>query len=648
VNDVVDRRRDNYQRLLKEFRDAVEEAKQAIEGLEIEAASHEVIDAVHELRQKAEDLIASADLPEGARVVIDQLVQQLGHVDVKGAVKGPVDEALEGFKAIEGDPPLSARIADAQKRLENIVPKQLGAALEAEVEQALETVRSFKPENLRAAIQKYLDDAADAIEGIDLDPALALARKPFSFLLEAVDAVKPDRLLEPVFAEYDRLLGAIPAPDPKAAASKTLEAVSGATEALSKTLAQPVTQLAGEGALEVAQAHASGAIPKPGDAVRLLGYLPRKLHEALAKLDHSAAGEVAREIDRLTGGLARDLRGVRAALWEIDARLAGSLEELLAPLAVAQVRAQLALEVHFAVDGAEAAAEVDVEAWVSAVALAGPGPLRSELATTVELARGEVRRAATAAGGETGVALERIAAALERSSLAGLEGDVDRLLTALDPEPLAAELDAFADAVLQKAPQLLTEVGDELTAAFRRFQALVLDLNPGVQAQRFLQVLDVLREELDLLNPRRLAEELDEVHAAIRAAVEAYDPTSFGPDLKAILQAIATHIRTFDPAEYLGPDALKALDETVKAVEDAVPTKALEDVGTALDDAAKTLDEIDLAGLAKDIEALLDRVEKAFDEAIDDIDQEINALIGSLRYQSANSPAGGSATVSVG
>ena len=83
----------------------------------------------------------------------------------------------------------------------------------------------------------------------------------------------------------------------------------------------------------------------------------------------------------------------------------------------------------------------------------------------------------------------------------------------------------------------------------------------------------------------------------------------------------------------------------MSAVEDAIPTQALADVGTSLDAAAQALTQIDLAGLVRDIEQLKVRVQGAVDEAIDAVERELNALIDSLRFHSDSDSA--SATVTV-
>ncbi|HEY3185147.1 MAG TPA: hypothetical protein VGJ77_20065 [Gaiellaceae bacterium] len=635
--------------VLQALRDAVEEAKEAVEGLEIEVATQQVIDAIHELREQAEELLDVEELPDPLRVLIDQVVRQLGEIDLGPVVRQPVDEAFAEFTLIE-DLNLSGKLEEVQQLIENVVPQHLGAALQEQVGEVIATIRKFRPEELRKAISEYLDDAAKAIEEIDLDPVIAEIRKPFQVVLDGVDEIKPSKLLAPLIEAFDELLGGIDLPSPEEAAQTTASAIGNVTNALSDAVAAPVRGLAPEGTVDFGAP--PGTIPgldvRPGDVVRMLGYVPRRLREELAALDRGPAGEAARTIDRLCGALARDLRAVQAQIWEVERRLEAGLDDALAPIAAAQVRAQLAIQARFAVEAdleleaqpadpevvleIDVTAEADVDVWLDAIALAGPGPTRAAIDSALEQTRAEIQRAARAAGGDARAALERTAEALERTSLGRLGGDLDGLLAALDPEPLAAEVDALVAAALRKGPELLNDLGDDLERAVRTLQRVVLDLNPGALVQRFLRVLDVLREELELLSPRKLAEELDEIHAAFRAQIEAYDPGAFAGELQGILTEVATSVREIDPSAFLTDDDLQEIGETVSAVEDAVPTEALASVGASLDDAAEALTQIDVAGLVRDIEQLKVRVQGAIDEAIDAVERELNALIDSLRF----------------
>jgi len=374
----------------------------------------------------------------------------------------------------------------------------------------------------------------------------------------------------------------------------------------------------------------------PGDIIRFLGYVPGKLREALAALEAGQLGQVLGAVDRVTAGLARDLRALATALWNVDARLHADLNATLAPLAEHQARAQLAVRARFT------AGEIDLDGTLTALALAGPGSLRHELAAPARLAREAAAATSAVLVRGVGAELDRTAAALERCLLSRLVGDADGLLAALDPEPIAAEIDALFGAVLDKAPQLVDAIGSALGAAVLRLRDLLNAFNPGVQAQKFLAVLDVVREQFDALSPRRLASELGEIHAAIRDTIAAFDPGPFITDLGNTVKAVATTLRSLDPATLIGD--ITFLKDAVAKIEGALPTKALEGIGTELTALGEQLAAVDVSGLLESVSKLGPEIVDEAEKAAEVLKQEVIALLESLRYASGSA----SASVQVG
>jgi hypothetical protein len=219
---------------------------------------------------------------------------------------------------------------------------------------------------------------------------------------------------------------------------------------------------------------------------------------------------------------------------------------------------------------------------------------------------------------------------------------VDAVLAALDPEPVAAELDALVNAVLARAPVFLNVINTQFRALINRAKRIFEELNPIAQANKFLSVLDVLREELDVFNPARLAAELAEVHAAIRAAVAAYDPIHLAEGIKAILDEIAAQLRGLDPAALLGD--LSFLDDIADRIEAALPFNALAGVGDSLREVGDELAAIDPGKLLEAIDNLPERVVTQLERAVEAIKQELIHLLESLDFFTASA----SAEVSVG
>ncbi|NWO67896.1 hypothetical protein, partial [Escherichia coli] len=86
------------------------------------------------------------------------------------------------------------------------------------------------------------------------------------------------------------------------------------------------------------------------------------------------------------------------------------------------------------------------------------------------------------------------------------------------------EIDTLVHDLFAMVPTLTTELLPDLQAFVDRLKALLNHFNPGSQAQKFLGVIDVVREELDVIDPHRLVAELAEVHGVIKATLMAYDP----------------------------------------------------------------------------------------------------------------------------
>lgn len=644
------------------FAGAVAQVKTAIDNLGVEQAGAQIVEMLHKLRQTAEAVLTAAPLPEPLRPVVEQLVHTLEGIDFD-VVFRPVKEAVA---SIQVPPDVTAKITAALHKvsdmLTHLIPSELIASLEAEIAGVLGQIRSFNPGKLLDGVTRYLNEAAQFIDGLDPTAAVDQIRAPFKVVLDAIDAAHPRKLLAPVIDAYNSALGhiQIPAPD------TTMQVVTGlfnqAGEGIAAAAMGPIGQLGGAQPAAAVPAGQSGgasgsssgsssggAAPagtpapppvggvRPGDIIRLFGFLPRKLHDALVTIEAGPAGTAIAAIDRLTAGLARDLRGLQAVLHAIETRLDAALDQELLPLGQAQTRAQLAIHAGFGAGSMQASASV------SLVATASPEAMRTALAQSLGPVRTRLRALAHGAAGSAEASIGAAATALERCQLAGIVGNLEGFLAALDPEPLAAELDALVFAALKKAPALLKEIEDDLNAAAAKLTGMVKELNPGAQAQKFVRVLDVLRQELELLNPARLADELGAIHAAIRSAVAAYDPAIFAAEIRAVLQSIAQSLRALDPAHLLGD--MTILNDLASKVENAVPTKALAGVGTELADVGAKLVAADPAALLQSIGELGPRIVDAFEQTVASIRTEIVGLLESIRYASGQASASVSVAV---
>jgi archaellum component FlaC len=636
---------DRVVQVLHDFKALMDQLTAQIDNLGIESAVEQVVTAIRELRAQAEAILSAAELPAPLRPLVGQVIDALEGIDLEGLF-GPVRDALA---QVQIPPQVNAQINDAlgqvAEKLEKAIPASLIAAIEGEIGTLLETIRQFDPKKLEAALQAYVADASAFLKNLDVTGAVTQIRGPFQTLLDAIDAVHPRKLLAPAIEAYDSLLGGLkpPAAEERDSFSTILDEAGAAA---TKELLAPVAQFTG--AQPAVTTSANAATPpatapepqladvRPGDLVRLFAWLPNKLREALQALPATVAGEALQTIDGFTAGLARDLRRLRVSIGDIEARIQEQLDEQLSLVGAAQMRAQLAIQVS--------APGVDVDVSLSALATVSTGDLAAEIETSLNDIRGEAREAAAAIAGNSAVILERAADALESFRLAGAVATIDDLLAELDPEPLAAEIDAFAVAVLKKVQEVMPTLAADLEAAIRRLRELFQELNPVAQARKFFRVLDVIREELAILSPARLADELGDIHAAIRAAVAAYDPAELAKPIAEALQKIAGSIANLSVADLLGD--VDFLEPIVKQIEAISPAAFLEDVGKQLKAVGEELQKLDPGALLDSVNQIVPRVEEGFEKAVEAIRAELIALLESLRYAADN--ASFSLEVSIG
>lgn len=631
---------------LATFQTLIDGIDSEIAALGIDTVRDQVVDHLHKLRETVSKLLSSVPLPEPLKAQVGQLARLIEGIDLDDMFK-PVREAAAALQI----PDLLAAdihqgLAEAARVVNNLIPASLAKDISAETGKFLETVRGFDPVKLLPDVHGYLDGAAQLIEGLDPRPAAETIRGPFEAALAAFDKLHPARLLEPVTSGYDALVAKIPVPEARTVVTGLRSSFDAAGTVAARAIVEPAARSAGAAGGQSVTTPA-GAADKPapvaeppdvtldnvraGDALRMLGAIPARARATLMQLEAGPAGDAMRALDGLAAGLARQARGLAGALKAAGDRLDADFDALLAALGPAQLRTQFALQARFSTDSAHFKASFEV------VGKAAPAALRAELTAAFNPARAALH-ALLSGHGSLVADLNRLAAGLEATPLARLEGDLGGLLAALDPEPLAKDLDELVHDVLAMTPKLAAELLPTVRTFVERLKALINHFNPGAQAQKFLAVIDVVREEFELLDPHRLVTELAEVHGAIKATLTAYDPRALAADLAAITQNAAKSLHALDPKTLLGD--LDFLGDITAKLAAADPGARLANVGSELADVGRRLEAVDLEGLIAAVNKLGPELVKDFEAMIEALKKEIVALLESLRY------AGGSVSVS--
>lgn len=622
--------------------DAIEQATAAVESLPLEAATQQVVDALRELGDSAREALSSVSLPEGVKPLIDQLAAEITPENVGEALREP----LAQFDALT-DIGLEEKVQVVTDAIARLVPREIISELDEILTAPMQAVLDFEPSQLKGVLAGFLDDAVDAVRAVDLTPLRETLDAPFAVIERVLDEARPSVLLRPVTEFYDQAIGDLLGENGLMGLVTRLlaplgQAVTGVVGAAGDFTRSAAAEAAG--ALGGVASAATAGAPKPGDLLRMVGVIPGRVRAALLALDQQAGEAVATLIDELIGGLAGALRGLPAPVWELHDRIVREVDAQLEAVAVAQARAQLALElraraaIEVGPDGAPVQVDLDATAGARFTAVAGAGPLglRERVKPALDLTLGAVAGTATAIAA-TATALETRAAALERSPLAA--AGLTDLLELLDVEPLAGEVDALADAAMAKVPQLVTELKDALDHATETVERLIGTYHPMKLAGQFAEVLDVLREQLDLIGPERLANELDLIYDAVRGQLDEYRPSEFVDEVQALLGTLADRIAALTLDAFPTDAELQPLTDAVNRVQDAVPAEAFGEATQVLDEAAASLTEIDLSGLAGAVDGIRDRIGDAIEVAVQAVAHEVRELLESLQYASANASA---------
>ena len=636
---------------LERFQQTIDQIAATIDQLGIEAATAQVIDVITTLRTTAEEVLKSVALPEPLRPAIEQLVAEIEQIDLD-VVFAPAFQVAEMNVAIPDE--VTQGLDAVAAALANLTPDALIAEVEDAVSQLLDVVRDFDPTTLLAGVTDAIGMAADTIRQLDPRPAVDTIRGPYQAVLDLLDDLHPDRFLAPVIRAWDGILGEVNLQSPQDAVRSLAGAINTAGEQLAQQAVTPIQQMAPAGTLEPRPAGETPApsspgspqdpadlLPvRPGDVVRLFGYLPNKLRDYISQLEATVAQQFLAQLDGLGRGLATDLRAVPEAIMGIESRVLAVWDEMLLPIGQLQFGAQLAIEANF--DGSR----IDLQGSLDAVATVRPGQLRADvdglLRETLRQVHVTAQQLITGAGNSLAYAVTQ----LEQNLLHDLTADLDDFLAALDPEPIAAELDLLIATALRRAPEALVELQDDLVAAFRRLERIIRELNPATLAQKFLTVTEVLEEQVNLLDPRRLAAELAEIHQAIKAIFLAYDPAIFAQEIFDIVDALAGALEALDPATLLGD--LADVDAVLAKIEQAVPTTALAGIDSSLKAVGARLQALDPNALIAVINALPGRLVEAITNAIAAIKAEIIALLNAIKYASANASVRVEASATVG
>ena len=626
--------------LLAEFGKALEQVNAEIEKLDIEGVSQEVISALQKLREKGEELLAQAPIPEPMRPLIQQLIKELEKMDLEALIKEPAHAALASLDIpAEIKAPLQNAMPELQKLLDNVHPDRLTAQLQAELAHHVKAITDLAQKSISGVVDGFFKELKKGLDVLDPSQVVKLLRIPYEKILAVFDNLNPELLLKPATDAYDQFLANLPLADPAKAASSTQKMIGEGGKAIGQAAAAPVKAAANPGSIRDVDADEKPPLPeipqvRPGDMIRqLLGKPMAKLHEILSQLPQTEAAKFLSGFQSLSSGLASDLRSLRAALGSFMANIEHMGASLLNSLADTEFEAGFTIESQIRLGNLQVNTQLELLGDNSSTNAS------SSLSANLALHQAAITAAVREKYTELGETLDAIADLLETHPISLLSQNLTDLLNAVDPEPLAAALDSLANAATAKFIELSEVVGDQLQALFTRIQSMIRQYNPALHLQRLSEVIAVFWEEMRLLNPHYWVGKTKPIHLAILESLADYDPAVWTGDLVAEIQAIKAKLTTIDPAALLDPGQLNPFQAQANSAATIDFTQIGTDLKTAMAGFSESLKTLDPAQLLSTVDTLKARMVDQLDPVVDAVHQELLTLLKSLKYISTQASA---------
>jgi hypothetical protein len=635
--------------LLDDLKSQIDALAQEVTQIDLSQAAQQSVGLLHDVRQHVQEALGSGDIPDALKAPIGALAGEVRQIDITASVDQPLGDLVAKIDIAGVLAPVQKGVNDAKAALQKLSPAAVTKALDKPFDEMVAALETISPAALIGQLSESFQKAALQIDHLDprllVQPLQDEFDKPLAGLRHAAD---PAPLLAPISGAYHELLSLLDAADPSRLLGKALVQVSHLPGAIGSAASDTMAQKLGSGTPLPA---GGAAVFKFGDILRPLVQLIAEargtVHGAVEGVIADGLAAVSRPL-ALLGQAAASAGGHVAELGSVIAQRrgivdptadAGPLPELRAALErLARIEALMSEAGRSSAELNAAVVSIQLDAHVT---ISFPG--RQKLAQATDSLVGGLM---TPSLGRSLHTLGNSLSGFVPSALglpdaeAGVLARLDAVFDAIDPKPVADELDTLGDKIISKLQSFAADIAKALVRVWNAVFDNLVPITPQGMLDVIAHVFQAIRNQLSVLDPAQLAAELGGVLDAVVGALEAYSPAAFASTLGSVFEGLKAKLQTLDPAALLGDlNPLQGVIDQFKTLKPSVVLAPLAAQAQAVDDALAHLLDLDLAKIINDAIANL----KAQIEAvIQQIETELDGLLGDLQS------AGGGASVSVG
>jgi hypothetical protein len=635
---------------LQTVADQLDQLAAEISAIDIHAAGQASIDVLSGIREKVEELLSSDDIPDAAKSVIGVAAEQLKQINVSASVTAPFHEALAKIDVGVILAPVEAGMGKVREVLQKVTPQALIDELDGPFEALLEELAKFKPEKLLGGISKAFDDLMSLLQNADPRALVAPIEAEFQKLVQKLrDAIDPAPLFKPLNDAYQKILSLVDVVD----LGKLLKT-------LMSKLGNLPEQMTGAAKGAIA-AKAAGAVPltedglggfKFGDILRPVAMLLRDVRQKVLGFAESLLGEALELLLAplsLLKRLADPASGVAAEIAGAVAARRGLVDPFASRGPVAELRAALhllsdtasGLSFDARLQVGDAVAAVQIDAHIGGLAAAS---------AAVDDALGRMQ--AASAPPELGLVLRRFSGAMTAPTTAALLGAdpsagvlqrIGALFDAIDPTPLADELDSLGDRVLAKLDALKEDLIKGFLDLLYGLLKTLMPITPYGFAEMLTVGMQRVKGQLAVLDPSVFEDEIRHILDGVLSGLNRFSPAAMAEELGKLFDAVLAKLGTLNPATLLGD--LDPVAQVIAKLEELRPSVVLAPMVAETQDLKQALDQIaDFKLGAAVIEAAV-KLRAELDLIVEEVQQQIDKLLDDLG--AAGGQGGASADISV-
>lgn len=638
--------------LIDSLKAKIDDLAKQITTINLDQAAEQSVGALHDVRGHVKNALASADLPDVLKVPIGVLAGEVRKIDISAAIDAPLGDLVAKVDITALLAPLQHELDLAKAALARLSPSALVAELDKPFNAMTAALESLSPAALVAQLSTEFKKAVDQLDRANPQTLIQPLQAEFDKALGALrKAADPAPLLAPLHAVYHELTSLLDMIDPAKLLAKLLAQVTRLPGAVSDAATTALSQKVGAGGALLGPAAAEAM--KFGDIVRPFAML---IGEARAVVRRTAEGVIAEGLEQVSRPLALlshagqvagghvvhlgEALETRRGLVDLNAA-GGALPALHAALArLARVEGMLSVAGRSTVQINAAVTLIQLDAHAIA-----SHPARQALALAMD---GVVAGVQTAPIGRGFVALGHVIADFAPTSLAFPDTEktilarLDALFDAIDPSPIADEMDLLGEKILGKLQSFAADIAKALFRIWNTIFDSVLPILPQSMINAVSTAFDAIRFQLATLDPAQLEKELGELLDSVVAALEAYSPAAFAASLGDAFAALKTKLQALDPAVLLGDlNPLKGLIDQFKTLQPSLILAPLTAQAQAVETALSHLLDLDLGKVMTDAVANLT---VQVEDVLHKIEVELDGLLGDLQ---ADGGGGGAVSVSV-